>query len=93
MFTDDRFKTKYAVDKRGKPILESSSENLKKYYTLSKKERLREKRKNKKAELAKLLDIKKDEDADSNGNLAENLMKRKQLRQKIICRRRFPLMT
>nr|CAB3243701.1 ESF1 homolog [Phallusia mammillata] len=38
MFTDERFKLQYKVDKRGKPINETSSENLKKYYRLSKKD-------------------------------------------------------
>ncbi|KAG8224264.1 hypothetical protein J437_LFUL001644 [Ladona fulva] len=35
MFTDDKFKVKYSVDKRGKPINYISSENLQKYYSLS----------------------------------------------------------
>ncbi|CAM1297462.1 ESF1 (predicted) [Pycnogonum litorale] len=34
MFNDDRFKVKYSVDKRGRPITLTSSENLKDYYEL-----------------------------------------------------------
>ncbi|XP_068633745.1 ESF1 homolog [Battus philenor] len=32
MFQDDKFKVKYTVDKRGRPINETSTENLRKYY-------------------------------------------------------------
>ncbi|KAJ8686186.1 hypothetical protein QAD02_021980 [Eretmocerus hayati] len=35
MFTDEKFKIKYTVDKRGKPINQTSSEDLRKYYDLS----------------------------------------------------------
>lgn len=34
MFEDDKFKVKYTVDKRGRPINETSTENLRKYYDL-----------------------------------------------------------
>ncbi|XP_053609293.1 ESF1 homolog [Plodia interpunctella] len=34
MFSDDKFKVKYTVDKRGRPINETSVENLRKYYDL-----------------------------------------------------------
>lgn len=34
MFNDEKFKVKYTVDKRGKPINETSTENLRKYYDL-----------------------------------------------------------
>ncbi|XP_041979011.1 ESF1 homolog [Aricia agestis] len=34
MFSDDKFKVKYSVDKRGRPINETSTENLRKYYDL-----------------------------------------------------------
>ncbi|XP_075978236.1 ESF1 homolog [Anticarsia gemmatalis] len=32
MFKDEKFKVKYSVDKRGRPINETSTENLRKYY-------------------------------------------------------------
>ncbi|CAB3261334.1 unnamed protein product [Arctia plantaginis] len=32
MFNDEKFKVKYSVDKRGRPINETSTENLRKYY-------------------------------------------------------------
>ena len=35
MFTDKRFKLKYSVDKRGKPMNVTTNENLKQYYELS----------------------------------------------------------
>lgn len=35
MFTDDKFKLKYSVDQRGRPIKHSQIEDLKKYYELS----------------------------------------------------------
>lgn len=38
MFQDKRFKLKYSVDKRGKPVNLSTDENLKKYYELSDQE-------------------------------------------------------
>ncbi|VVC92163.1 unnamed protein product [Leptidea sinapis] len=34
MFSDDKFKVKYTVDKRGRPINDTSTENLRKYYDL-----------------------------------------------------------
>lgn len=34
MFNDDKFKVKYTIDKRGRPINETSTENLRKYYDL-----------------------------------------------------------
>ncbi|XP_045497968.1 ESF1 homolog [Colias croceus] len=34
MFSDEKFKVKYTVDKRGRPINETSTENLRKYYDL-----------------------------------------------------------
>ncbi|XP_072949110.1 ESF1 homolog [Epargyreus clarus] len=34
MFNDDKFKVKYTVDKRGRPVNETSTENLRKYYEL-----------------------------------------------------------
>ncbi len=35
MFTDKKFKVKYTVDKRGRPVQTSTSENLRKFYDLS----------------------------------------------------------
>ncbi|CAH0585821.1 unnamed protein product [Chrysodeixis includens] len=32
MFNDEKFKVKYTVDKRGRPVNETSTENLRKYY-------------------------------------------------------------
>ncbi|XP_045773040.1 ESF1 homolog [Maniola jurtina] len=34
MFSDEKFKVKYTVDKRGRPVNETSTENLRKYYDL-----------------------------------------------------------
>lgn len=34
MFNDEKFKVKYTVDKRGRPINETSTENLRRYYDL-----------------------------------------------------------
>ncbi|XP_028173562.1 ESF1 homolog [Ostrinia furnacalis] len=34
MFNDEKFKVKYTVDKRGRPVNETSTENLRKYYEL-----------------------------------------------------------
>ena len=38
MFKDKRFAVKYTVDKRGRPVNQTSSENLRKYYDLSSSE-------------------------------------------------------
>ncbi|XP_058799477.1 ESF1 homolog [Phymastichus coffea] len=38
MFKDKKFAVKYTVDKRGRPVNQSSTENLKKYYELSSSE-------------------------------------------------------
>jgi hypothetical protein len=35
MFTDDKFKVNFVVDKRGRPVATSSSENMKKFYDLN----------------------------------------------------------
>lgn len=35
MFHDERFKVKYTVDKRGRPINHTSAEDLKRFYKLS----------------------------------------------------------
>ena len=35
MFHDKKFKLKYSVDKRGRPINTTTNENLKKFYELS----------------------------------------------------------
>lgn len=35
MFTDKRFKVKYTVDKRGRPINHTSTEDLKRFYKVS----------------------------------------------------------
>lgn len=34
MFNDEKFKVKYTVDKRGRPVNETSTENLRKFYEL-----------------------------------------------------------
>lgn len=34
MFKDEKFKVKYTIDKRGRPVNETSTENLRKYYDL-----------------------------------------------------------
>lgn len=38
LFTDKRFQLKYSVDKRGRPINQSSNENFRKYYEISTEE-------------------------------------------------------
>ncbi|KAJ0176720.1 hypothetical protein K1T71_007899 [Dendrolimus kikuchii] len=38
MFREDKFKVKYTVDKRGRPVNETSTENLRKYYDLEESE-------------------------------------------------------
>ncbi|KAJ2949116.1 hypothetical protein O0L34_g6055 [Tuta absoluta] len=38
MFSDDKFKVKYSVDKRGRPVNETSTENLRKYYDIDESE-------------------------------------------------------
>lgn len=78
MFNDKRFSLKYTVDKRGRPINSSTSENLQKYYKLSDEddevedmeemdgsEFLSEDKKKKK--LKKKKEVKKDNQLISNG--------------------------
>ncbi|XP_023934803.1 ESF1 homolog [Bicyclus anynana] len=38
MFSDEKFKVKYTVDKRGRPVNETSTENLRKYYDVEESE-------------------------------------------------------
>lgn len=38
MFHDDRFKVKYTVDKRGRPINQTSTDDLRRFYKLSESE-------------------------------------------------------
>ncbi|XP_049873329.1 ESF1 homolog [Pectinophora gossypiella] len=38
MFSDEKFKVKYTVDKRGRPVNETSTENLRKYYDIDESE-------------------------------------------------------
>lgn len=38
MFTDKKFKLKYTVDKRGRPVNQTTNENLKKFYELEENE-------------------------------------------------------
>ena len=38
MFTDKKFKLKYSVDKRGRPIKSTTNENFRKYYDISESE-------------------------------------------------------
>lgn len=38
MFNDEKFKVKYTVDKRGRPVNETSTENLRKYYEVDESE-------------------------------------------------------
>lgn len=38
MFKDEKFKVKYTVDKRGRPVNETSTENLRKYYEVDESE-------------------------------------------------------
>jgi len=38
MFSDSKFKTKYSVDKRGRPIKKTSKEDLKKFYEIGKED-------------------------------------------------------
>lgn len=38
MFKDEKFKVKYTVDKRGRPVNETSTENLRKYYEVDETE-------------------------------------------------------
>lgn len=39
MFTDKKFKLKYTVDKRGRPVNKTTSENLKKFYDIDEEEK------------------------------------------------------
>lgn len=50
MFHDERFKLKYTVDKRGRPINHTSSEDLKRFYKLSDSEQSDEEEEDEKTE-------------------------------------------
>lgn len=61
MFHDERFKVKYTVDKRGRPINHTSAEDLKRFYKLSESEEEEEAGEGKKAaEVKKKKKMKKD---------------------------------
>ncbi len=53
MFHDERFKLKYTVDKRGRPVNQTSTEDLKRFYKLSDSELSDEEEENKKTEKPK----------------------------------------
>lgn len=48
MFSDERFRVKYTVDKRGRPINHTSAEDLKRFYKVSDSEEEEEVKKTKK---------------------------------------------
>ncbi|XP_012684492.2 ESF1 homolog [Clupea harengus] len=80
MFHDDRFKLKYTVDKRGRPVNHTSSEDLKRFYKLSdsdfsdtelekqegKKKKEKKKKKASKAELEEIQDEEAEEEEDKD---------------------------
>ena len=80
MFHDDRFKLKYTVDKRGRPVNHTSSEDLKRFYKLSdsdfsdtelekqegKKKKEKKKKKAPKAELEEIQDEEAEEEEDKD---------------------------
>lgn len=91
MFHDDRFKLKYTVDKRGRPVNHTSAEDLKRFYKVSdsdlsddeqqevKKEK--KKKKNKKAEVEEHEDEEvqeEDEDTPKEKSLNEDKKTSKQ---------------
>lgn len=53
MFHDERFKLKYTVDKRGRPVNQTSTEDLKRFYKLSDSEQSDEEEENEKTEKPK----------------------------------------
>ncbi|KAL0203053.1 hypothetical protein M9458_001071, partial [Cirrhinus mrigala] len=53
MFHDKRFKVKYTVDKRGRPVNQTSTEDLKRFYNLSDSELSDEEEESKKPEKPK----------------------------------------
>lgn len=90
MFHDERFKLKYTVDKRGRPVNHTSTEDLKRFYKLSDSEQSdaesdsdaaqeEQKKKKKKTKKAK---AKEDELQDEKGEepVSEKAVKKKALK-------------
>lgn len=75
MFHDQRFKVTYTVDKRGRPINHTSTEDLKRFYKLSDSEEEEEDAKKKKKGKEKLVkaetEVKKGKVLQSRGGRAE----------------------
>lgn len=65
MFHDERFKVKYTVDKRGRPINHTSAEDLKRFYKLSDSEEEEEAGEGKKAAEVKKKKEKKKKDGSA----------------------------
>lgn len=78
MFHDDRFKLKYTVDKRGRPVNHTSSEDLKRFYNLSDSEEEKEdgKDKEKKKKTKAKLDTGEGEDKAVEAQKASEERKR-----------------
>lgn len=89
MFHDDRFQLKYTVDKRGRPVNHTSTEDLKKFYKLSDsevsdaeleeelgKKKKEKKKKTKKALKAEELDAVQDEEAEEEQEKDEKISKK-----------------
>ncbi|XP_053471430.1 ESF1 homolog isoform X2 [Ictalurus furcatus] len=93
MFHDERFKLKYTVDKRGRPVNHTSTEDLKRFYKLSDSEQSdaesdadaaqeEQKKKKKKKKKTKKAKAKEDELQDEKGEepVSEKAVKKKALK-------------
>lgn len=69
MFKDEKFKVKYTIDSRGRPVNHTSTEDLKRYYHLSSDESSSEDElNNEKDEVGKFVKVAKDTDSDVEDN-------------------------
>ncbi|XP_036413528.1 ESF1 homolog [Colossoma macropomum] len=105
MFHDERFKLKYTVDKRGRPVSHTSSEDLKRFYKLSdsegsdgdedeeekKKKKKKEKKKKKtKAEVAPQQEKEEEEEEEEEEHVPEKSLKKDKKALKLTEKARKP---
>ncbi|XP_026059504.1 ESF1 homolog [Carassius auratus] len=93
MFHDERFKLKYTVDKRGRPVSHTSTEDLKRFYKLSDSEQSDEEEENEKKEKkVKMADEKSQvEDEEESGESEEEADTEKILKTKVAKKTKEPL--
>ncbi|CAH2096348.1 unnamed protein product [Euphydryas editha] len=77
MFNDEKFKVKYTIDKRGRPINETSTENLRKYYDLDDSEESDDDFESRTNDQSKSVETDKSENKDQNESNVGQFVRRR----------------